>query len=107
MPTKKIGDLIVSQIARWTRLRAFKGLGETGMQKCWWGKFSLEDLGTWPFMVKGLQHRIFVDNGCFASERAPVFKFRVCPGFSVGQAGLWFWVQLEVKVLSSAPASAA
>lgn len=24
------------------------------MQKCWWGKFSSEDLGPWPFIVRGV-----------------------------------------------------
>lgn len=40
-PTEKMGDLIMSQIhlAHWRRLRNFKGVGETIMQKCWWVKF--------------------------------------------------------------------
>lgn len=53
----------------WTRLRVFKRLGERGMQQCWHGKFSLEDLGTWLFTVKERQYQIFLDNRPLAFER--------------------------------------
>lgn len=43
------------------------------------GRFYLEDLGAWPFMVKGLQHRIFLDSRPLAPERVLVFKFQSRP----------------------------
>lgn len=43
------------------------------MPKCRWGKFKLQDFGTWPFVVKRDQLWIFLDNGPLASERIPVF----------------------------------
>lgn len=45
-----------------TRLRVYKGVGRTGMQKCWWDKLQLGDPGGWPFMIKGHQHLIFLDS---------------------------------------------
>lgn len=64
-------------------------------------------------MIKGLQHWIFLDNGPFASEWVPAFRFRhvlvlwfhhgggggVCV---VGgeKRGVLSWVHLEVKVPS-------
>lgn len=32
------------------------------MQKCWWDKLQLGDPEGWPFMVKGHQHLIFLNN---------------------------------------------
>lgn len=64
-------------------------------------------------MVKGHQHWIFLDNRPLASERVPGFTLRFCPGplvrrgRGVGQTRLWFQVQLEAKVLSSAHAPGA
>lgn len=50
-PTKVIGDIAVPQIhlAHWTRLKVFKGLGGTGMRKCWWADFNWSTLepGQW------------------------------------------------------------
>ena len=52
------------------------------------GKVSGEDFGNWPFMVKGHQHWIFLDNGPFASESVLVFKFWFCFGpLVLGAAG--------------------
>ena len=65
-------------------------------------------------MIKGCKHWIFSDNGLLASERVPELKFQLCPGPLIwflggggrGRVRLWFWVQLEAKVLSCARASA-
>lgn len=40
---------------------------------------------------KGLQHRIFLDNGPIDSERILVFKFHLCPG------PLVLWGREEVR----------
>lgn len=40
----------------------------------------MEDIGTWPFIVKEHQHRIFLENRPLASERVPVFEFQLCRG---------------------------
>lgn len=79
--TKKMGDLMVPQIhiACWTRLRVFSDWGNR-CAECWWSKFQLQKLGTRPFMVKGCQHWVFLDNEALASKRVPVFKFLLCPG---------------------------
>lgn len=69
----------------------------------------MEDLGIWPFVVKGSQHRIFLDSGLLASGRVPVLHpgyvlvLRFCGRKKEGVGGrLCFWVQLEVEVSSSA-----
>lgn len=75
------------------------------------GQFSLEDLGTWPFMVKGHPHQIFLDSGTLASEKVLVFRLGLCPGsLLLGDrerdqgSRLGFRIPLEVKALSSARA---
>lgn len=61
---------------------------------------------------KRLQDWICPDNRWFAFERVTGFKFWLCSGSVVPWGGgegvsLWFWVPLEVGVLSAAHASAA
>lgn len=58
------------------------------MPKCHWSKFELQDFGTWPFVVKGDQLRIFLDNGYLASERVPVFTVQLVISWSLV---LWEW----------------
>lgn len=85
MLTKKMGDIMVPQIhiACWTRVRVFSGWGNR-CAELWWGKFQLEELGTWPFMVKGCQHWVFLDNetwplkGFQCSSSCYVLVLRIC-----------------------------
>lgn len=74
-----MGDVMVPQthLARWTRLSVFKGLGHR-CAEAQAGLVLIRGPGAWPLMVKGRQHRICLEDGPFASERGPVFQFRLC-----------------------------
>lgn len=51
------------RLACWIGLRVLKELRGTGVHaEVLVGQVLVEDLGTWPFMVKGYQHQIFLDN---------------------------------------------
>ena len=78
----------------------FKESTGTGMRKRWRGRFSLEDLGAWPFMVRSV-----ITGSSWTTDPLLLEVFR-CTGSGHVQV-LWFRVQLKVKVLSSAHASAA
>lgn len=70
--TEKTGDLMVphSHLAQWTRFRVFKGmLEQVSGSAQGGGKFYLEALEFWQFMVVEHQHWIFLDSGPSASER--------------------------------------
>ena len=62
-----------------------------------------------PLMVKGYQHWVSLDNRPFVSDRVPVFKSWSRSGHLTiyWDGRLWFWVQMEVNVLSSVTALAA
>lgn len=64
--------------------------------------------GPWNSAIYG-EGASTLGNDPLVSERVLVFKFRLCPGLLVSGWGLrlWFWVQREVWVLSSAHTSAA
>lgn len=92
-----------THLARWTRLSVFKGLGH----RCAEAQAALVLIrgpGAWPLMVKGRQHRIFLDDGRFASERGPVFQFRLCRVLWFRGAGRLVPGAVEVAVLPSAHA---
>lgn len=78
------------------------------MLKYRWGRCRLEGFGTWPLevrMVKGHQHRIFLDNSPFTFERVPVFRFQSCPSPFVPWRGETLVLGVEVKIFSSARVS--
>lgn len=55
------------------------------MRKCWW-----EGLGTWPFMVKGHQHQIFLANSALSSkgfQYSSSFGWRL--GWHFGSQCIW------------------
>lgn len=98
-PTQKMGGLTAPQtcLARWTRLGGFKRSEGNGNVEALVRRVLMGDFGTWPLMVKGP----------FAPDCVLVSSSYVLVLWSLGgRARLSFWVQPEVKVLSSARDSA-
>lgn len=86
-PTENMGDLMAPPVqpAHWTWLKAFRVCGDRyveGRQD----QFRWQDRGTWPFVVKGRQHWIFVEKGPLASER---FQCSTSSWLHPGPLHLW------------------
>lgn len=70
------------------------------MQQCWWDKFSLEDLGPWPFVLRGINtgsswtRDPLLLKGFWCSSSHHVLVLWFC---AAGMAQAWFWMQLEVS----------
>lgn len=93
-------------LAHCTKLRVFKGLMWTGLWKCWWDKFWLEDLGTWLLWQIGV-NTDFLNNRPFCFWKDSNVYVLVMSWFFdsmsacvVGEE-LWFWVELGAGGQSS------